>query len=173
MKRLVTASIVLAIFVVSSASAHVPGRVNCNKLFTLAHTEATAKDVYAGTGRVTLAKLQRLGHMELCQVNVADRSAARAYSHRQAAQHDARVSNAQATPASTDGGYGNVPGVPYAFASCVAFRESTDGQGSPDIYGILPMNGYYSGMSVPAQKALFSRMYAADGTSPWAPYDGC
>lgn len=66
-----------------------------------------------------------------------------------------------------------VPGVPYSFASCVALRESTDGQGSPNIYGILPMNGYSEGMSLGAQKALFSAMYARDGTSPWAPWDGC
>ena len=67
----------------------------------------------------------------------------------------------------------DVPGVPYSFAACVALRESTDGQGSPDIYGILPMNGYFSGMSLAEQKGLFSRMYARDGTSPWSPWDGC
>ena len=71
------------------------------------------------------------------------------------------------------GGYGSVPGVPPGFASCVAMRESTNGAGSSNIYGILPSNGYYDGMSVGAQKQLFSHMYAAQGSSPWAPYDSC
>jgi hypothetical protein len=82
--------------------------------------------------------------------------------------------HAVATPApAPSGGLGDVPGVPYWFASCVALRESTDGAGSPNIYGILPSNGYYAGMSIAAQKLLFAAMYARDGTAPWAPYDGC
>jgi len=72
-----------------------------------------------------------------------------------------------------DSNLADVPGVPYAFAQCVALRESTDGAGSPNIYGILPMNGYTEGMSLAGQKRLFSEMYARDGTSPWSPYDGC
>ena len=66
-----------------------------------------------------------------------------------------------------------VPGVPREFAACVALRESTDGAGSSNIYGILPSNGYSSGMGLPEQKRLFASMYARSGTSPWAPYDGC
>jgi hypothetical protein len=67
----------------------------------------------------------------------------------------------------------DVAGVPASFAACVAMRESTDGAGSSNIYGILPMNGYYDGMSLAAQKELFSQMYEAQGSGPWAPYDGC
>jgi hypothetical protein len=67
----------------------------------------------------------------------------------------------------------DVPGVPYAFAACVAFRESTDGAGSPDIYGIEPMWGYYDGMPIADQKALFARIYAEQGVAPWQRWDGC
>lgn len=69
-----------------------------------------------------------------------------------------------------------VPGVPASFASCVALRESTDGQdpnAHGNIYGILPSNGYTEGMGLAEQKRLFSRMYAENGISPWEPYDGC
>jgi hypothetical protein len=71
---------------------------------------------------------------------------------------------------STGGGYGNVPGVPSSFASCVAMRESTNGAGSSNIYGILGPGGTGS---VAQQKAAFAQMYASRGTQPWAPYDGC
>jgi hypothetical protein len=67
----------------------------------------------------------------------------------------------------------NVPGVPYAFAACVAMRESTDGLGSNNIYGITSMWGYYDGMSIAGQKELFAKIYAEQGPAPWAPYDGC
>ena len=73
----------------------------------------------------------------------------------------------------SDNNLADVPGVPPAFAACVALRESTDGAGSSDIYGILEMNGYYPGMPLAAQKALFASMYAAQGPGPWAPWDGC
>jgi hypothetical protein len=68
---------------------------------------------------------------------------------------------------------GAVPGVPYSFASCVAFRESTDGQLSSNIYGITSMWGYYDGMPIAAQKALFAKIYAEQGVAPWQPWDGC
>ena len=73
----------------------------------------------------------------------------------------------------SDNNLADVPGVPAAFAACVALRESTDGAGSSNIYGILESNGYYPGMPLAAQKALFASMYAAQGPGPWAPYDGC
>lgn len=76
-------------------------------------------------------------------------------------------------PVASGGGYGSVPGVPGSFAACVALRESTNGAGSSNIYGILPSNGYYPGMSVAQQKQLFSSMYSHQGAAPWAPYDGC
>jgi hypothetical protein len=69
---------------------------------------------------------------------------------------------------------GVVPGVPYSFASCVAFRESRDGQGSWNVYQITPGSGYsVSGLDLAGQKHVFSEMYKALGTSPWQPYDGC
>lgn len=68
------------------------------------------------------------------------------------------------------GGYGDVPGVPSGFASCVAMRESTNGAGSSNIYGIQGGGG---GGSLAEQKQAFAQMYAARGTQPWAPYDGC
>jgi len=64
----------------------------------------------------------------------------------------------------------DVPGVPYSFAACVAFRESTDGQLSSNIYGIQGPGGWGT---LAQQKEAFSQMYAARGTEPWAPYDGC
>jgi hypothetical protein len=68
------------------------------------------------------------------------------------------------------GGYGDVPGVPPGFASCVAMRESTNGAGSSNIYGILGAGGQGS---IAEQKQAFAQMYAARGTEPWSPYDGC
>jgi hypothetical protein len=75
---------------------------------------------------------------------------------------------------------GVVPGVPAAFSQCVAFRESTDGLLSSDLYGFLqstwsglglPGSPYYA--SVGLQNFAFSELYAQMGTQPWAPYDGC
>jgi hypothetical protein len=74
----------------------------------------------------------------------------------------------------SSGDYSNVPGVPTSFAACVAYRESSNGAGSSNIYGIIPASGVdVSGMSVSQQKAAFAQMYAEHGTSAWAPYDGC
>lgn len=71
---------------------------------------------------------------------------------------------------STSGSYSDVPGVPASFAACVALRESTNGAGSSNIYGILGPGGQGT---VAQQKQAFSQMYASRGTQPWAPYDGC
>jgi hypothetical protein len=72
-------------------------------------------------------------------------------------------------------------GAPGSFQACVAWRESTDGEGSSDIYGILPYiwtgvigfpgSPYYAPLAT--QDAAFWKLYDMDGTSPWAPYDGC
>jgi hypothetical protein len=67
-------------------------------------------------------------------------------------------------------GYGDVPGVPSGFASCVAMRESTNGAGSSNIYGIEGPGGQGS---LAEQKQAFAQMYADRGSQPWAPYDGC
>jgi hypothetical protein len=68
------------------------------------------------------------------------------------------------------GGYGDVPGVPSGFASCVAMRESTNGAGSSNIYGIQGSGGQGS---IAEQKQAFAQMYADRGSQPWSPYDGC
>jgi LysM repeat protein len=70
---------------------------------------------------------------------------------------------------------------PYSgYQSCVAWRESTNGAGSSNIYGFLQStwnsmgySGSPSGASRSTQDAAFQRLYAMDGTSPWSPYDGC
>lgn len=69
-----------------------------------------------------------------------------------------------------------------AFEQCVAYRESGDNPtaSSAGLFGILPSTWAslgYSGTagqaSVAQQEAAFRRLYAQDGTAPWAPYDGC
>lgn len=56
----------------------------------------------------------------------------------------------------------------------MAFRESTNGQGSSNIYGIIPASGVnVIGASLGTQKAAFAKLYAQYGTSPWTPSDGC
>ncbi|MGP7996264.1 MAG: transglycosylase family protein [Streptosporangiaceae bacterium] len=73
-------------------------------------------------------------------------------------------------------------GAPSSFQQCVAFRESSDNPtaSSAGLYGILPSTWAslgYSGTaaqaSVAQQTQAFQRLYAQDGTAPWAPYDGC
>lgn len=67
------------------------------------------------------------------------------------------------------------------FEACVAWRESSDTPTDPDgLFGILPSTWAslgYSGTagqaSVAVQEQAFNKLYAMDGTSPWAPYDGC
>ena len=69
-----------------------------------------------------------------------------------------------------------------AFERCVAWRESGDNPtaSSAGMFGILPSTwaslgypGTAGTSSVALQKEAFNRLYAMDGTSPWAPYDGC
>lgn len=69
-----------------------------------------------------------------------------------------------------------------SFEKCVAWRESGDNPtaSSAGLFGILPAIwaslGYQgtAGQSpVALQKAAFNRLFAQDGTQPWAPYDGC
>jgi hypothetical protein len=64
----------------------------------------------------------------------------------------------------------------------VAWRESGNNPAasSAGLFGILPSTwaslGYQNTAgtsSVALQKQAFNRLYAAYGTSPWAPYDGC
>jgi hypothetical protein len=71
---------------------------------------------------------------------------------------------------SSGGGYSDVPGVPSSFAACVALRESTNGAGSSNIYGIQGPGGQGS---LAEQKQAFAQMYHDRGSQPWSPYDGC
>jgi LysM repeat protein len=72
-------------------------------------------------------------------------------------------------------------GAPGSFQACVEFRESTDGAGSSDLYGIEPYiwtdvlgrAGSPYSASPAEQSAAFNQLYAMQGTRPWAPYDGC
>lgn len=73
-------------------------------------------------------------------------------------------------------------GAPGSFQQCVAWRESGDNPtaSSAGMYGILPSTWAslgYSGTagqaSVAQQTQAFQQLYAQDGTTPWAPYDGC
>jgi hypothetical protein len=59
-------------------------------------------------------------------------------------------------------------------------RESTDGAGSSNLYGILDSTWHSLGLwgsagaASPAQQtAAFEELYARDGVQPWRPYDGC
>ena len=90
--------------------------------------------------------------------------------HHAAVVASATTTTGTPTNYSGGGGYGNVPGVPPGFASCVAMRESTNGAGSSNIYGIQGGGG---DGSLAEQKQAFAQMYAARGSQPWSPYDGC
>jgi LysM domain/Transglycosylase-like domain len=82
------------------------------------------------------------------------------------------------TPAaSTSGG-----SAPASFQQCVSWRESGNNPtaSSSGLYGILPStwaslgySGTAGSASVAQQNQAFQQLYAQDGTSPWAPYDGC
>jgi hypothetical protein len=95
------------------------------------------------------------------------------------AQAQPAQSAAAQAPASGSGGY-SASGM-SSFESCVAWRESSDTPTDPDgLFGMLPSTWQslgYSGTageaSVAEQEAAFSKLYAEDGTQPWAPYDGC
>jgi len=82
---------------------------------------------------------------------------------------------------SSDSGFnssdlGDIPGVPHSFATCVAFRESTDDTNPAahgNAYGIIPASGYnVSGDSIAQQKMVFKQIYDTTGPSAWAA-DGC
>jgi LysM repeat protein len=94
-----------------------------------------------------------------------------------AATAPAATAPAATAPASS----GTATGATSSFQQCVAWRESSDTATDPDgLYGILPSTWAslgYSGTageaSVAQQNVAFQRLYAEDGTQPWAPSDGC
>ena len=75
----------------------------------------------------------------------------------------------------------SAPAANGSFQACVAFRESTDGAGSSNIYGIEPYiwtqvlgrSGSPYTASRATQDAAFNQLYQEQGSRPWAPYDGC
>jgi len=77
----------------------------------------------------------------------------------------------------SSGSLSSIPGVPQAFAACVAYRESTNLQNPAargNAYGIIPASGYnVYGTSIANQKQVFAQLYQKYGTAPWAPSDGC
>lgn len=89
---------------------------------------------------------------------------------------------ATTTPTSTSGqsydsgSLSDIPGVPSSFASCVAYRESTDDTNpaaNGNAYGIIPASGYdVGGDSIAQQKQVFKEIYDTTGPSAWAS-DGC
>jgi len=79
-------------------------------------------------------------------------------------------SSGSSSTGSSGGSLSDVPGVPSSFAACVATRESSNGAGSSNVYGILGSGGQGS---LAEQKQAFSQLYQQYGTSPWGPYDGC
>jgi hypothetical protein len=190
MHYLVRPAVVLAFAVLGafsqSATAWAPAAhttSGCAKTYTFAMFDRASDAVYTGTGLPPRGSYAALWRMARCQrystAHVATGLTSAAHAEYLARREWAADKKAWTmrrhppTPVWESGGLADVPGVPYGFAACVALRESTDGAGSPDIYGILPSNGYYAGMSIVAQKLLFSAMYERDGASPWAPYDGC
>jgi LysM domain len=103
---------------------------------------------------------------------VQRRMQAQAHAHRKAAPSN--TGSAGATGGSITAGMS-------PFEACVAWRESSDTPTDPDgLFGILPSTWAslgYSGTageaSVAVQEQAFNKLYAEDGTAPWAPYDGC
>jgi hypothetical protein len=106
------------------------------------------------------------------------RAAAKAARRAQAAaSHKAKAASQPAASSSTSLFAGM-----SSFERCVAYRESGDNPtaSSAGLFGILPATwqslgypGTAGEASVAMQKAAFNKLYAADGTQPWAPYDGC
>jgi muramidase (phage lysozyme) len=74
-----------------------------------------------------------------------------------------------------------------SFEACVIARESGGNptavnpvSGAAGLYQFLPStwadyDGYPSAADAPAsvQQQYFDLIYAAEGTAPWAPFDGC
>ncbi len=101
--------------------------------------------------------------------------------HRTAVHHHAQAKPA-ATAAQPAGSSSSLLAGMSAFEQCVAFRESSDNPtaSSAGLFGILPSTwaslgypGTAGQASVAMQKAAFSKLYAEEGTAPWAQYDGC
>jgi LysM domain/Transglycosylase-like domain len=131
--------------------------------------------VWGGTG--SLAPLRAQSGSTKASTSSGTTSQA---SSTQASSSQASDSQSSSTPADTSAGTSS-GSAPSSFQQCVAWRESSNTPTDPDgLYGILPSTWAslgYSGTageaSVAQQNQAFQRLYAEDGTQPWAPYDGC
>ena len=90
--------------------------------------------------------------------------------------------SAGTSSASTGTSSASTGSAPSSFQQCVSWRESGNNPtaSSSGLYGILPStwaslgySGTAGSASVAQQNQAFQQLYAQDGTSPWAPYDGC
>jgi hypothetical protein len=131
--------------------------------------------VWGGTG--SLAPLRAQSGSTKASTSSGTTSQA---SSTQASSSQASDSQSSSTPADTSAGTSS-GSAPSSFQQCVAWRESSNTPTDPDgLYGILPSTWQslgYSGTagqaSVAQQDQAFQRLYAQDGTLPWAQYDGC
>lgn len=93
------------------------------------------------------------------------------------ARHYAAPAHVYAGGGYSSASLSDVPGVPRAFAACVALRESSNGANAAyngGVYGIIRASGInVNGQPLAAQKRAFSQLYRQYGTAPWAPSDGC
>jgi hypothetical protein len=131
------------------------------------------------SGQQTLAQPGQSSDAKAHRAAAARAAAARAAAARAAARgHSAAAPTTQPAAPSTASLFASMS----SFERCVAWRESGDNPtaSSAGLFGILPATWAslgYSGTagqaSVAEQMAAFSRLYAQDGTQPWAPYDGC
>lgn len=96
-------------------------------------------------------------------------------SHTYTSYHAYKHHTYRAPTATYSSGY-HIPGVADSVARCIAFRESTNGQASPNVFQLTKGSGhgYYPGMSLPAQEAAAGQLAASQGVhSAWGKYDGC
>jgi hypothetical protein len=126
--------------------------------------------------------IQNAGH----QVRVIEREVAKPLERVQSYQaNPVKVSapTQHVSQSASSGGSGydssdlaDIPGVPHAYAACVAYRESTNDTNPAahgNAYGIIPASGYnVSGDSIAQQKMVFKQIYDATGPRAWAA-DGC
>jgi hypothetical protein len=121
-------------------------------------------------------------HKKASQVQAAGQSLNHAGHPAKAKAHHRAHAKAVAAPAAAPAQPVSLTSGMSAFEQCVAWRESGDNPAasSAGLFGILPSTwaslgfpGTAGTSSVALQKAAFDKLYAQDGTSPWAPYDGC
>jgi LysM repeat protein len=136
--------------------------------------------VWGGTGSLAPLRAQSGSTKASTSSGTTSQASSTQASSTQASDSQASDSQSSSTPADTSAGTSS-GSAPSSFQQCVAWRESSNTPTDPDgLYGILPSTWQslgYSGTagqaSVAQQDQAFQRLYAQDGTSPWAQYDGC